>query len=219
MASRLDRCITGDLAWLFDHESDSLDLEGRIVGIDMTYLMNLPGACEAFLSYAFYRLNQQIRGPRTVVSIEEAWRYVKDPLGKEQLKDWFQTGRKRNLVLGFGTQTAEDVRDSGIAAAIVQQSATQFWFPNEKIDPEACRPFGLSDAEIEIIRTLPDTSRCFLLRQGTQSVIARFDLSGMDDLLMILSGRSETVARLDAIRAEVGDDPEQWMPRLLKEMR
>ena len=46
-------------------------------------------------------------------------------------------------------------------------------------------------------------------------MIARLNLGGMPDLLTILSGRESSVRRLDAIRAEVGDDPAQWLPRLL----
>ncbi|MMZ70896.1 Type IV secretion system protein virB4 [compost metagenome] len=40
--------------------------------------------------------------------------------------------------------------------------------------------------------------------------MAELDLSGMDDALAILSGRAETVALLDRIRAETGDDYAQW---------
>jgi type IV secretion system protein VirB4 len=31
----------------------------------------------------------------------------------------------------------------------------------------------------------------------------------------VLSGRERTVRMLDTLRAEVGDDPVNWMPRLL----
>jgi type IV secretion system protein VirB4 len=78
-----------------------------------------------------------------------------------------------------------------------------------------CDGFGLTAHEFDLIRTLPDTARCFLIKHGNNSVIARLNLGGMPDLLTILSGRESSVRRLDAIRAEVGDDPAQWLPRLL----
>ena len=49
-----------------------------------------------------------------------------------------------------------------------------------------------------------------------ESVVARLDLTGERDLLTILSGRERTVRLLDAIRAEEGDDPAAWIPRLLE---
>ena len=85
--------------------------------------------------------------------------------------------------------------------------------PNLKADKESyCDDFGLSLEEFRIIRELPDNSRCFLIKHGAHSVIARHDLSGMDDALSVLSGREETVVLLDQIRSEVGDDPRHWLP-------
>jgi type IV secretion system protein VirB4 len=66
-----------------------------------------------------------------------------------------------------------------------------------------------------LIRTLPDSARCFLIKHGNDSVVARLNLSGMPDLLTVLSGREASVRRLDEIRAEVGDDPAAWLPRLV----
>ena len=67
------------------------------------------------------------------------------------------------------------------------------------------------------VRSLPDTSRCFLIKHGTDSVVARLNLAGEPELLTILSGRERTVRILDDIRAAVGDDPAQWLPRLLEQ--
>jgi type IV secretion system protein VirB4 len=59
----------------------------------------------------------------------------------------------------------------------------------------------------------PDAeSRRFLVKQGHESVVVELDLHGMDDQLAVLSGRSSTVAILDEIRAELGDDPAIWLP-------
>ena len=51
-----------------------------------------------------------------------------------------------------------------------------------------------------------------MVKQGTDAVVARVDLSGMEDVINVLSGRADTVILLDKIRAEVGDDPEDWLP-------
>ena len=76
--------------------------------------------------------------------------------------------------------------------------------------------FGLTEHEFNLVRTLPDTARCFLIKHGGDSVVARLNLAGEPDLLTVLSGRERTVRLLDEIRAEIGDDPAVWLPRLLE---
>jgi type IV secretion system protein VirB4 len=61
---------------------------------------------------------------------------------------------------------------------------------------------------------LPAHSRCFLVRQPDASAVVRLDLSGMPEVLAVLSGRESTVRRLDALRAELGDAPSAWFPAL-----
>ena len=39
----------------------------------------------------------------------------------------------------------------------------------------------------------------------------------MKEAISVLSGRAETVRRLDAIRARVGDDPSNWLPLYLED--
>ena len=75
--------------------------------------------------------------------------------------------------------------------------------------------FGLSRHEFDLVRSLPDSSHCFLIRHGKDSVVARLDLSGEQDLLTILSGRESTVRAFDEIVREHGEDPARWMPQLL----
>mgnify|MGYP001556085403 CR=1 FL=1 len=77
--------------------------------------------------------------------------------------------------------------------------------------------FGLTPHEYDLIRTLPDSARCFLIKRGGESVVVRLDLSGEKDILTILSGRERSVRLLDDIRASVGDEPADWLPSLLEQ--
>ena len=76
--------------------------------------------------------------------------------------------------------------------------------------------FGLSQHEFELIRTLPDSSHCFLIKHGNESVVARLNLSGEADLLTILSGREETVRKFDALTERNSLNPTDWMAALLE---
>ena len=69
----------------------------------------------------------------------------------------------------------------------------------------------MSEHEFELIRTLPDTSRCFLVKQGDHSVVARLDLSGLSGELAVLAGTERTVRRLETLREQLGDAPADWL--------
>ncbi len=57
--------------------------------------------------------------------------------------------------------------------------------------------------------------RSFLIKHGQDSVIAKLNLSGMSDLIKVLSGRTETVAELELLMEAVGTDPAIWLPMFM----
>ena len=96
---------------------------------------------------------------------------------------------------------------------MVEQSVTQIFLPNPRADhDDYVQGFKVTEAEFHIIKNLGEASRLFLVKQGHSSAIVQFDLGGMTDLLNVLSGTTDNVALLDQIRAEVGDDPTDWLP-------
>jgi type IV secretion system protein VirB4 len=91
------------------------------------------------------------------------------------------------------------------------------FFPNSRAKAaDYVDGFGLSEHEFELVRTLPDTSRCFLIKRGDHSVVARLDLSGLSGELAVLAGTERAVRRLDALREQVGDEPEAWLPSFME---
>lgn len=206
-------CGAGDRAWLFDNERDTLTFETETTGFDLTYILDDPVSRTPALMYMFHRVEGRLDGTKTIIFIDEGWKALDDPWFAARIKDWEKTIRKKNGVLGFGSQSTSDALNSQIGPAIIEQSPTQIFMPNLKANRhEYCEGFGLTDTEFQVVRGLADDSRCFLVKHGAHSIIARLDLGGLDDILAVLSGREETVGLLDQIRAEVGDDPKDWMP-------
>ena len=206
---------TGDYAWLFDNAEDSLDVDARTIGFDMTQILEDPAARTAAMMYLFHRVEERLDGTPSIIVIDEGWKALDDDVFVARIKDWEKTIRKRNGIVGFCTQSAQDALSSRISSAIIEQAATQIFMVNPKAqEADYCGGFGLTSHEFELIRTLPDSARCFLIKHGNDSVVARLNLSGMPELLMVLSGREASVRRLDEIRAQVGDDPAAWLPLL-----
>jgi type IV secretion system protein VirB4 len=207
----------GEHAWLFDNEEDLTDLAAATVGFDMTQILDDPDLRSPAMMYLFHRVEERLDGTAAIVVVDEGWKALDDDVFVRRIKDWEKTIRKRNGIVGFATQSAQDALESRIASAIIEQAATQIFMANPKARAvDYIDGFGLTPHEYELIRTLPDDAHCFLIKHGADSVVARLNLTGERDLLTILSGRERTVRLLDEIRAESGDDPEAWIPRLLE---
>jgi len=216
LAARLGPWIhQGPNAWLFDNEHDALDLSQQVAGFDMTELLDSPALRTPAMMYLFHRVDERLDGTPAMIVIDEGWKALDDEVFAARIRDWLKTLRKRNAIVGFGTQSARDALESRIASAIVEQTATQIFMPNAKAQfDDYCKGFGLSLHELELIRALPANSHCFLVRHANHSVVIRLDLTGMDEMLAVLSGREASVRRLDSIRAEQGDAPEHWYQAL-----
>jgi type IV secretion system protein VirB4 len=205
----------GEHAWLFDNDRDALDLDTRVLGFDMTQLLDNPRLRTPTMMYLFHRIDERLDGEPTMILIDEGWKALDDEVFAARIRDWLKTLRKRNALVGFATQSARDALESRISTALVEQTATMVFMPNSRARPEDyCDGFGLTDHEFALIRSLPAHSRCFLVRQPDASVVVRLDLSGAPEVLTILSGRESAVRRLDLLRAAVGDEPSAWYPVL-----
>lgn len=207
----------GDLAWLFDNETDSLTLDARVMGFDLTNILDDSIARAPALLYMFERVDQVLDGKPTIITVDEGWKAIADPVFTPRIEDWERTIRKRNGLLMFGSQSAQSIVNAPMGNVIIEQSPTQLFFPNLKADRASyIDGFGLTEREFQVIKNLAKESRCFLVKHGNNSAIAKLDMTGMDDVIAVLSGREGTVALLDAVRAEHGDDPAAWLPEFEK---
>jgi type IV secretion system protein VirB4 len=207
----------GERAWLFDNEVDLTDLSAATVGFDMTAILDDPAGRTPALLYFFHRVEERLDGSPAIIVVDEGWKALDDDVFVRRIKDWEKTIRKRNGIVGFATQSAQDALESRIASAIIEQAATQIFMINPKARAEDyIDGFGLTPHEFELVRTLPDSSHCFLIKHGNESVVARLNLSGEKDLLTILSGRESTVRLFDEIVGGTGIDPADWMAPLLE---
>ena len=207
----------GDRAWLFDNERDRTDLRVDVVGFDMTAVLDDPQARTPALYYFFHRVEERLDGTPSIIVVDEGWQALDDEVFVRRIKDWEKTIRKRNGVVGFATQSAQDALESRISSAIIEQAATQIFMINPKARAEDyINGFGLTPHEFDLVRTLPDSSHCFLIKHGKESVVARLNLTGEDELLTILSGRESTVRLFDSLLETDGRPPEDWLVQLLR---
>ncbi|NTG30104.1 VirB4 family type IV secretion/conjugal transfer ATPase [Agrobacterium rhizogenes] len=200
--------------WLFNKLVDLWDADRGIFGFDLTAILDDPEVRTAALGYIFFRIGQMLDGERPMMLfVDEGWKLVDDDEGGAFINDQLKTIRKKNGIVGIGTQSPRDITKSRIAHTLLEQSPTNIFFPNPKADRESyVTGFGLSDVEFEWVKSTSSTSRQFLVKHDHDSVIARLDLSALPEFVKVLSGRAETVAECERMRHRYGDAPENWLP-------
>lgn len=213
IGARLERWQKGGpLGWVLDNDEDAISLDTPFAGFDMTHVLDHDEVRTPAMLYLFHRIAERVDGRRLVLDIDEFWKALGDAAFTDLAQDGLKTWRKQNAFMVFGTQSPADVLRSPIAHAILEQCATKIFLPNAYGQArDYVEGFGLTQEEFRLVREeLAPESHRFLVKQGHDSVVVELDLAGQEDVLAILSGRAETVALLDRIRAEVGDDYAQW---------
>ncbi|KAK0341829.1 hypothetical protein LTR94_024789, partial [Friedmanniomyces endolithicus] len=141
----------GDRAWLFDNPVDQTDLTVETVGFDMTVLLDEPVLRTPAMMYLFHRVEERLDGTPAIIVVDEGWKALDDEVFVRRIKDWEKTIRKRNGIVGFATQSAQDALESRIASAIVEQAATQIFMVNPKARAQDyIEGFGLTQHEFDL---------------------------------------------------------------------
>ncbi|MGE7136126.1 VirB4 family type IV secretion/conjugal transfer ATPase [Luteibacter sp. NPDC031894] len=211
------------LGWVFDNPRDTVDLtKANIIGFDYTDIIDNPEVRAPVINYLLHRLEALIDGRRLIYVMDEFWKILDGKGGlKEFAKNKQKTIRKQNGLGIFATQSPEDALASDISAALIEQTATMILLPN----PNASREdyvdgLKLTDAEYQVVVSLDERSRCFLVKQGHASAVCQLNLRGLDDALAVISASTDNIEIMHEIlkaRAETEgvspDDlrPEQWL--------
>ncbi len=221
MASRLKMWHSGGpYSGLFDNDIDIVDFTaGSSFGFEMGEVLKERVSLAPTLLYLFHRISLSLDGTPTIIILDEAWALIDNEIFAGRIRDWLKTMRKLNGMVVFATQSVEDASRSAISETLIQQTATQIFLPNPKATEEYRRSFMISEREFNLLKTTDPGSRYFLVKQGKDVVVARIDLSGMDDVINVLSARAETVAIMDEIIKEVGEDPQAWLPIFQERIR
>ena len=219
IGARLERwCRGGALGWAFDGGRDEADFGARLVGFDLTAILETPEVCNPAAQYLRDRMRPLIDGRRMVVSFDECRAYLLSPTFESEIKDFLLTLRKQNGIVILATQQPEDLLHGTFGPALVGQCQTLIFFPTPTADPAVYREhLHLTEGELRAIREdmLPG-SRRILIKRRAGSVVVDFDLSAIPECVAVLSGRANTVRFADHLRAL---DGEGWVETFMARFR
>ncbi|ULU26923.1 VirB4 family type IV secretion/conjugal transfer ATPase [Dyella terrae] len=221
---RMRKWTTGhSLGWVFDNPVDTIDLrKAPIIGFDYTDVIDNPEVRVPVINYLLHRLEELIDGRPLIYVMDEFWKILDGQGGlKEFAKNKQKTIRKQNGLGIFATQSPEDALASDIAASLIEQTATMVLLPNPNASREDyVEGLKLTEAEYQVVVSLDERSRCFLVKQGHASAVCQLNLRGMDDSLAVISASTDNIDIMHRVLKEHADaagapvdslGPEQWL--------
>lgn len=215
LSIRLERwCRGGPLGWLLDNPVDTLNIdECPIMGFDVTEFLDNDETRTPTIMYLMHRIESLFDGRRVAIFMDEFWKLLDDPAFEDLAKNKLVTIRKQDGFLAMFTQNPQQVLQSPISFAIIGQTATKIFLPNPEADEkDYVDGFKVTKREFEIIKGLGEKSRKFLIKQGAGSVVVELNMRGFDDELAVLSGNTATSLMAERLVAELGTDPNTWLP-------
>ncbi len=182
--------LDGPFGRLLDAAEDGLAI-GDIVCFETEALSANPTVVGPVLTYLFHRLEARFDGRPTLLILDEAWKFLDNPLFAARIREWLKELRKRNVGVVFATQSLADIEGSSIAPALIDGCAQRIFLANDRAaEPLSRRTyagFGLNERQIELIaRAAPKRDYYLQSRLGNR----QFEL-GLGPIALALCGASD----------------------------
>ncbi|WP_323011490.1 VirB4 family type IV secretion/conjugal transfer ATPase [Castellaniella sp.] len=218
-------CEGGDYGWMFDGHTDTLDLGDEsshdqiTVGFDLTELFDDPIARSAATLFLDQRIAVITNGRRLIKLVDECQHPLGDKHFAKSMRDDSRTIRKKNGVLCFCTQEVAALLEVPEGQSLIDQAATKCFLPNPTAKWEEFSRLGVTRSVFDLIKSLGEHSRQMVVQQGSSITVVDIGLPGCEDELLVFSGSEDLAIIAEAAVAEVGPDPEVWLPVYLERAR
>ena len=209
---RLHQWTKGQYSWVFNNPVDNFSTNAHIIGIDYTQFLDIEQVRTPLLLYLFHRVQEMLDGTPLIITLDEAWKPLKDPIFQAYLEDKQRTIRKERGVLVFASQSPSDAY-RGLSDAFLEQIATHIFLPNPRAKEEVyCGNLGLELEEFELIKNLGKHSREFLVRHQGSTAHCKLALRNIKEV-EVMSGSASKAEIADRIIEKYGDDPNVWVDK------
>jgi type IV secretion system protein VirB4 len=148
--------LSGLYGRLFDSDTTRLP-DSSWMMYEMGTLMNMPqGAVAPALMFIFKEIEKRFApGKPSLLVMDEAWIFLKNPIMARKITDWLKTLRKKHVFVVFATQEINDAVSSPVAKTIISQCPSKIYLADSSARTPASREayaqFGLEESEIELL--------------------------------------------------------------------
>ena len=202
---RLHAWTQGEYRWIFNNPTDHFESGARIIGIDYTQFLDIQQIRTPILMYLFHRIQMLMDGTPIIISLDEAWKPLRDPKFLAYIDDKQRTIRKEKGIMVFASQSPSDTY-KGLPDSFMEQIATHIFLPNPGAKREVyVNKFGLENDEFLRIKNMNKHSRQFLVHHQGETAHCKLDMRGID-YVNIMSGSKYRAEIADEMMEQYGND-------------
>ena len=193
--------LGGQYGNLFDRPTTGLPITDWTV-FEMGSLMNMKqGAVAPSLFHLFRQCEKSFDGRPTLLVLDEAWVFLRNPFFAAKIVEWLKILRKKHVFVVFATQELEDAAQSPIASTIISQCGSKVYLAddqaNTKLMKQSYHLFGLDDSEINLLASHMQKKKDYLFKSPVGTRQFNLDLDQLQ--LGILTTSAKDHVMLDKI--------------------
>ena len=177
LRDRLQKWVQGgQYAALFDNVEDNLTLS-RFQCFEFEGLDQFPQVLEPLLFYILHRANAAIHDAAhntafKVFVMDEAWRFLRDPVIRLYITESLKTWRKRNAAMILATQSSDDIDRSEMMHIVAESCPTKMFLANPGMNRQLYRElFHLNETEAALVAGLIPKRQILIKRPDTAKVL------------------------------------------------
>lgn len=110
------------------------------------------------LDYVFRQIDSRLGDRPSLIIIDEAWSFLKDPIFARKIESWLRELRRRNTGVLMATQNLNDVSGSSAFEVLKNNVPTRIFLPNAAAESHELRGayegIGLTERQISIIANM-----------------------------------------------------------------
>jgi type IV secretion system protein VirB4 len=206
----------GTFSHLFDHETDALDLSGGNVGFNLSELTKHPRTVAPVVAYLLHRVMNELDGYPAMLVLKEAWQLLENPLFSARLGNWLDRMRSMNTVVLMASEQVEHITASDITPIVLDHIATQIFMPNRAAGAEYVSTFHIAERDVSYITAMDPHRRHFLLKRGSESIVAEMNMQGLEPLINVLVADADRLRKFEQLIAKHGENVHAWLPDYLQ---
>lgn len=206
----------GEYASLFASGKETLSFDSKVLGFDMTSLMQHGDPLLPVTAYLLHRMKQQLDGKPAIIVMREAWTLLDNPYFLPQMESLLDGLRTRNAMMILETDHVGDLFGSKLNAVLLEKMATHIYLPDSVPEEGYARAFGLSDSEIAYLAAMNTDDRHFMVKRDRETIVCELNIGDMRDIQAVLSAHTDALQLMEKMIDENGSEPVQWMPAFLR---
>ena len=188
------------LVKIFDYDRE-INWSDRIMGFDLTQYSDKEFIVVPILYYMLYKIEDMLNGEvPSIIVFKNSKQLLNNEIFTDKIVHLLDRLRQKNCVAIFCFDVEDYDNDvKKLLSLISQKVSSKFILSDFNVNEELKDILKLEDNELRMINYFKENDRKFLLKFGSNSMVANFDLSNNKPLTKLLSSSFEDVAIVEEI--------------------